>query len=202
MAKASRQPHPSCAPAWGGPNPLDAKQTGRLGRGPGSPTRLGPSAVSSRTKAERCGAHAPVFEKTAPQVTLDLAPHKLRQAARLIAALDEARPGALHHLVQRRFLRPSALVAVRALRCRMHMRAQPRPLDLVRDLVWFGRSSCMHRHCRASCTARAKPDAPLPPVFLLLTSRRETHVGRPRSAVATWRTPAVFGRFAAIAVLR
>ncbi len=60
------------------------------------------------------------------------------------------------------------------------------PRDLVRGLVWFGRSICMHRHCDALCTARAKPDARLHPAFLLLTSRREKHFCRPRSAVATW----------------
>ena len=43
----------------------------------------------------------------------------------------------------------------------------------------------MHRHCRALCTARAKPDARLHPAFSLLTSRRETPFGRPRSAVAS-----------------
>ena len=41
----------------------------------------------------------------------DLASHKLRQGARLIAAIDEARPGALHNFMERRFLRPSARAA-------------------------------------------------------------------------------------------
>ena len=50
--------------------------------------------------------HAAMFEKAAPQVTLDLAPHKLRQSARLVAAIDEARPGALHNFMERRFLAP------------------------------------------------------------------------------------------------
>ena len=44
----------------------------------------------------------------------------------------------------------------------------------------LGRSSCMHCHCRALCTARAKPDTRLNPGFLLLTSRSDTHVGRGR----------------------
>jgi hypothetical protein len=83
--------------------------------------------------------HAPVFEKAAAQITVDLAAHELGQTAarHLIAAIDEARPSALHHFMENRFLRPSALVAVRTLRCRMHMSMQPRPRDLVRGLVSF-----------------------------------------------------------------
>ena len=53
----------------------------------------------------------------------------------------------------------------------------------------------MHRHCRALCTARAKPDARLHPAFSLLTSRRETPFGRPRSAVATWRDRTFFAKW-------
>jgi hypothetical protein len=84
-------------------------------------------------------AHAPVFEKAAAQVTLDFAPHKLRQAARhLVAAIDKARPRALRHFVEDGLFGPSSLVAVRTLRCRVHMRVQPRPRDLVRGLVSFG----------------------------------------------------------------
>ena len=49
-----------------------------------------------------------MFEKAAPQVTLDLAPHKLRQSARLVAAIDEARPSTLHRFLENRFLRPAA----------------------------------------------------------------------------------------------
>jgi hypothetical protein len=85
-------------------------------------------------------AHAPVFEKAAPQVPLDFASHKLGQTAarHLIAAIDEARPSALHHFVEDGLFGPSSLVAVRTLRCRVHMRVQPRPRDLVRGLVSFG----------------------------------------------------------------
>ena len=53
----------------------------------------------------------------------------------------------------------------------------------------------MHRHCRASCTARAKPDARLDPAFSLLTSRNETHVGRPRTALATRRARTFFAKW-------